>query len=440
MDALELRQAHGRLAAQHGRLEHLAQALLRAAAALLPVRVREAERDRLARRAGGAGDRRARAAAGAAPPLDRRGADPLRGLQRGGAARDRGRRRLARRRHRPVLDPGLGEPGVGPAGQRDGRRRRPDQSRSARPRLLGEVVPRQLGLRDARADPALVLLDLVHGRDADGPFAVPERAHLREAARRARARDAPLVGKRDPRRRGLRQHGRRRDALAVLRAEPEPEPALRLRPGERGQAPDPDPLALGLVLRHLRERRGVPAALGGRGNRARRRGAPAARPLGARACAGARRRVRGRLRGVLDAAGGPRGRGLRRRPLELVHPPLALALLERRRDSAAHALGRARPGAARDGAADAVPLRPPLAQPRGRRRAGLGPPCGLAGAGRGAPGRGAGRRDGRGAARRHARAPGAGTVRDQAAPTAAPPGRPGAPTAPRATPTRSQTS
>ena len=32
-----LRQAHGRLAREHGRLEHLAPALLRAAAALLPV-------------------------------------------------------------------------------------------------------------------------------------------------------------------------------------------------------------------------------------------------------------------------------------------------------------------------------------------------------------------------------------------------------------------
>ena len=40
VDAAAVRQADGRLAAQHGRLEHLAQALLRAAAALLSVRVR----------------------------------------------------------------------------------------------------------------------------------------------------------------------------------------------------------------------------------------------------------------------------------------------------------------------------------------------------------------------------------------------------------------
>ena len=44
-------QAHGRLAAQHGRLEHLAAPLLRAAAAVLPVRVRPSERDRLEGRA-----------------------------------------------------------------------------------------------------------------------------------------------------------------------------------------------------------------------------------------------------------------------------------------------------------------------------------------------------------------------------------------------------
>ena len=52
-------EADGRLAPQHGRLEHLAQALLRAAAALLPLRVRSPERDRLARRARGARARRA---------------------------------------------------------------------------------------------------------------------------------------------------------------------------------------------------------------------------------------------------------------------------------------------------------------------------------------------------------------------------------------------
>ena len=105
-------QAHGRLAAQHGRLEHLAPPLLRPAAAVLPLRVRASERDRIARRAGGARPLRPGAARGAAPPLDRRDPDPLRGLRRGGAPHPRGRRRVARRRDRAVLHPRLAAGGV----------------------------------------------------------------------------------------------------------------------------------------------------------------------------------------------------------------------------------------------------------------------------------------------------------------------------------------
>src|SRR5205814_7029095 len=66
MDAAVLRPAHGRLAAEHGGLEHLSQALLRAPASLLSLQLRAREPDRLPRRAGGAGDRRARATAGVA--------------------------------------------------------------------------------------------------------------------------------------------------------------------------------------------------------------------------------------------------------------------------------------------------------------------------------------------------------------------------------------
>ena len=105
-------QAHGRLAAQHGRLEHLAPALLRAAAAVLPLLLRPPQRDRVAGRAGGAGARGPRPARGAAAPLDRRRADRLRGLRRARHAGRGGRRRLARRRHRAVLDPGLAARGV----------------------------------------------------------------------------------------------------------------------------------------------------------------------------------------------------------------------------------------------------------------------------------------------------------------------------------------
>ena len=71
-------QAHGRLAPEHGRLEHLAPPLLRPPAADLPVRLRPRDRDRLAGGARGASGLRARAARGAPSSLDRRGAHPLR--------------------------------------------------------------------------------------------------------------------------------------------------------------------------------------------------------------------------------------------------------------------------------------------------------------------------------------------------------------------------
>ena len=109
MDAAAVRQAHGRLAPQHGRLEHLAQALLRAAAPVLRMRVRRPERDRLARRARGARRLGSRRSAGAAPAVDRRRAHPLRAVRPRRRAHPRGRRRLARRRHRQLLDARLAQ-------------------------------------------------------------------------------------------------------------------------------------------------------------------------------------------------------------------------------------------------------------------------------------------------------------------------------------------
>ena len=81
VDTRPVRQADGRLAAQHGGLEHLAPPLLRAAAALLPVHVWAPERDRLARGARAARGQRARAAAGVAPAVDRRGDHHLRAVR-----------------------------------------------------------------------------------------------------------------------------------------------------------------------------------------------------------------------------------------------------------------------------------------------------------------------------------------------------------------------
>ena len=96
-------------------------------------------------------------------------------------------------------------------------------------------------------------------------------------------------------------------------------------------------------------------------------------------------------------------RGVRRRRLELVHPPLATALLGRRRGRVPRPLARARPGAARDRAGDAVPRRAPVADRSSasraptRRRA-----CTSPAGRRGRPGRRAARRDRRRAARRRA--------------------------------------
>ena len=190
MDAGLHGQAHGRLAPQHGRLEHLAAPLLRAAAALLPLRLRAPERDRLEGGARGArdsaGSTSSRSCAG--PGSTRCRSAARRAASRGAPGR-RGRRRLARRRHRPLLDARLAEPGVRPARLRDRRRRGADHRRPARPRLLGAVVPGRLGLGDARADPALVLLAALHVGRADGPRAVPaacsatRRCSTRRAAR-----------------------------------------------------------------------------------------------------------------------------------------------------------------------------------------------------------------------------------------------------------------
>ena len=272
-------QAHGRLAPQHGRLEHLEAALLRPAAALLPLRLRPPERDRVEGRAGGAGRAGTRAARGAAPALDRRGADRVRGVRRGGAPRRRGGRRLARRGHRPLLDARVGEPGVGAGGVRDRSGQGPDDGRPPRPRLLGGVVPGRLGLGDARADPALVLLAALHVGRPHRARPVPARARLREDARRDRPGDARLLGEHDRGGGGVRADGRRRDALAVLRAAARPQPALRLRPRERDQAQAADTLELGSLPRRLRADRGLHARLG----RARRRGGTSARPLARRA-------------------------------------------------------------------------------------------------------------------------------------------------------------
>ena len=79
----------------------------------------------------------------------------------------------------------------------------------------------------------------------------------------------------DRRQRGVRPHGRRRDALAVLRDAAGAEPEVRVRPGGRGQAAAAHALELRFLLRHLREHRGLRADVRGPGAA----GPPAAQPL-----------------------------------------------------------------------------------------------------------------------------------------------------------------
>ena len=99
----------------------------------------------------------------------------------------------------------------------------------------------------------------------------------------------------------------------------------------------------------------------------------AARPLARRTDARVRARGGGCVRRVHDRRRHARVRRVRRRALELVHPPVAPALLERRARGARDALVRARADAARRGADHAVPHRSSLAEPRAR-RAGVGAP------------------------------------------------------------------
>ena len=361
-----LLQAHGRLAPQHGRLEHLAQAVLRVAAPLLPVRLRPAERRRLARGAREARRARPRAAAGAAPSLDRRGRHPLRGVRRGGPADPRGRRRVARRRHRPALDARLGEPRVRARRERDRCREGAHGRRPAGSRVLGAVVSGRLGLGDARADPALVLLDLLHVGHARRPVAVPAGLDVREAPRRDGTRDAPLVGQLDRGQRGPRSDGRGRHALAVLRAAAEPEPPLRIRPGARDPAPTPYSLELDEVPRGLREHRELGADVGR--SRARPAGrARAPRPLARRPHARVRGGGHDGVRELADGGRRPLLRGVRRGRLELVHPPLSTPVLGRRRRGVRDPLVRARAGAPGRRSPDALPHGPPVARADGAR-------------------------------------------------------------------------
>ena len=265
-------QADGRLAPQHGRLEHLAPPLLRPAAAVLPVRVRAPERDRLARRARGARRLGARAARGAAPAVDRRAsASAARAAAReverikevGDAWLDAG---IV---HFSTL--GWQNPEWIPGGYATGASRGALRRRPARQRVLGEVVPGRLGLGDARADPALVLLAVLHGGHA-------RRAGSRTGACSRYEKMLDETGREMHKSWGNAielDDALERMGADVMRwlfccaARPSAGAALRLRARGGGQAALPHLLELRQVLRRLREHRRVPAGVGERSSRTR---------------------------------------------------------------------------------------------------------------------------------------------------------------------------
>ena len=229
VDARVHGQAHGRLARQHVRLEHLPPALLRAAPPLLPVRLRPPHRDRLACRSSPSWppgpSTASRSCAGP-------GSTTSRSAARSAATRCAASPRSATCGSTPASCRSPPSGGRTPSGST--RATPPAPPRASPPPTcpttpLGGVVPRRLGVGDARADPPVVLLAALHVGGAHRPGPVPQGARLREDARRDRPGDARLVGQHDLGRGRLRPHGRRRHALAVLRPAAEPEPAVRVR-------------------------------------------------------------------------------------------------------------------------------------------------------------------------------------------------------------------
>ena len=217
-----------------------------------------------------------------------------------------------------------------PGGLRDRRRQGAHDGRPARQRLLGEVVPGRLGQRDARADPALVLLAVLHVVSCSS---AARRTSGCSATRRCSTSS------------GREMHGSwgnmidAEDAFARMGADV-------MRWQYCAQPPDRN-LLFGFGPAHEIKRKLLTfwnsaaflvnyANIAGSSrsrptSRRARRPTRAARPLARRADPRARPRGRGCLRGDAHRERDPRVRGVRRRPLELVHPPLAPALLGRGR-------------------------------------------------------------------------------------------------------------
>ena len=248
-----LLEADGRLAAQHGRLEHLA------ASATSGCRCRStratcgaAERDRLAR--------------GAARSARPAGSTSCRSCTGPGSTRCRSAARRAARRC--AGSPRSATPGSTPASSRSRRSagRTPSGSstatRPARPQgLTGADLPDHAywekwfpadWVSEMREQIRLWFYShLVHVDDARRA-ARPYRAVLtyEKLLDEHGPRDAQVVGERDRGGRGARAHGRRRHALACsARRPPSQNINFGYGPARRGQAPAADALELGQLLR-----------------------------------------------------------------------------------------------------------------------------------------------------------------------------------------------
>ena len=260
MDAAPIQEADGRLAAEHGRLEHLPPPLLRAAAAVLPVRVRPLQRDRLARRSWRSG------------PCA--GSTSCRSCTGPGSTRCRSAARSAS--ERSSASPRSATPGSTPASSTS--RRSAGRARSGSRR--GNATGSARGLTGA---------DLPDHAYWEQWFPADWVSEMREQIRLwfySQCFMAITLDGRQPYRRvltyekvsdengremhkswgnaieaerGARADGRGRDALALLRPDAEPAAALRLRDGRGGEEGAAHVLELGLVLHHVREHRRVRA-------------------------------------------------------------------------------------------------------------------------------------------------------------------------------------
>ena len=174
--------------------------------------------------------------------------------------------------------------------------------------------------------PELVLRPPDHEHRPGGPGALPHRPGPRPGARRPGPGDAQVLGQRHRVQRGRGAGGGQRDALDVRHRQPGATPQLRLRPGGRGQAAPADPVERVRLLLQLRPPRRLQSPR--RHHRHRAGGAPGARPLGPGAAQRPGRRDDPALRRLRPGGRREAPGGVRRRPLQLVPPPGAPALLE----------------------------------------------------------------------------------------------------------------